>query len=263
MTSRQSRSSSIPIPRSASATSGRPFTAAVRPRISSAVNSVHRAVDDYRNLSVAGVRGSSSLATSSPVRTTARSFTHTPSMPTRTSPHYLTAFEPRVIRAETSRSGDNPCLPSTSTSPSRTRRPSGAEIKPPTAQRQPITQSSPTPPPPSSAFLRPAYLEHSALRHLLQTEGSSSPLPARTSGDIQLAVQRPRASSPQSDSDEESTVSPPRETPPTPFFSHYPILRLPTRWSDQVRHPSLSVSGDGRELTYQGLHFCFITKLDI
>lgn len=31
-----------------------------------------------------------------------------------------------------------------------------------------------------------------------------------------------------------------------------PVLRLPTRWSEQDRHPPLSVSQDGRELTFMG-----------
>ena len=32
------------------------------------------------------------------------------------------------------------------------------------------------------------------------------------------------------------------------------MLKLPTRWSEQVRHQSLSVSGDGRELTFNGAY---------
>jgi hypothetical protein len=30
------------------------------------------------------------------------------------------------------------------------------------------------------------------------------------------------------------------------------LLRLPTRWSEQYRCSMLSVSADGRDLTYQG-----------
>jgi hypothetical protein len=30
------------------------------------------------------------------------------------------------------------------------------------------------------------------------------------------------------------------------------LLRLPTRWSEEYRSPMLSVSTDGRDLTYQG-----------
>jgi hypothetical protein len=30
------------------------------------------------------------------------------------------------------------------------------------------------------------------------------------------------------------------------------MIKLPTRWSQEVRHSSLSVSSDGRELTFNG-----------
>jgi Ran-binding protein 9/10 len=36
------------------------------------------------------------------------------------------------------------------------------------------------------------------------------------------------------------------------------MMKLPTRWSQEVRHPSLSVSTDGRELTFNGLYSTFI-----
>jgi hypothetical protein len=67
--------------------------------------------------------------------------------------------------------------------------------------------------------------------------------------------------------DAESTVaSPSPGRPPTPpasatakspnetvtLVSSSPVFRLPTRWSEQDRHTFLSVSSDGRELTYQG-----------
>ena len=34
-------------------------------------------------------------------------------------------------------------------------------------------------------------------------------------------------------------------------------LKLPTRWSERIRHPSLSVSPDGRELTFNGIYHPF------
>lgn len=34
-------------------------------------------------------------------------------------------------------------------------------------------------------------------------------------------------------------------------------LKLPTRWSEQDRHQNLSVSPDGRDLTYHGWIFSF------
>ena len=250
MTSRQTRSPSIPIPRSTSATPGRPFTPIIRPRISSAGTSIHRAVDEYRSLSVAGMRGSSSLATSSPMRMTTRSFAHSSGMPNRISPRSLTVFEPRVIR-DTSRTTDNLCASSSSTSPSRNRRPSTAETKISSTQK-PSVAYPPTPTPAPNTFPRPAYLEHSALRHLLQTDSPPNLPLLRTNGEVQFSATRARAPSTPTDSDDESNVSLPQEVPPAPLFSHYPILRLPTRWSEKYRHPSLSISSDGRELSFQG-----------
>lgn len=84
------------------------------------------------------------------------------------------------------------------------------------------------------------------------------------------------------DSDEESTVSVPPSVPPSqpPQPTRVPlgrvgrtgvarggagggeqaadVMKLPTRWSQEVRHPSLSVSTDGRELTFNGLYSSFI-----
>ncbi|KAK0208025.1 concanavalin A-like lectin/glucanase domain-containing protein, partial [Desarmillaria ectypa] len=55
------------------------------------------------------------------------------------------------------------------------------------------------------------------------------------------------------DSDDDSTASPPpRENPTASLPAVDQVLRLPTRWSEEVRHQSLNVSADGRELSYQG-----------
>ncbi|KAK0465641.1 concanavalin A-like lectin/glucanase domain-containing protein, partial [Armillaria novae-zelandiae] len=55
------------------------------------------------------------------------------------------------------------------------------------------------------------------------------------------------------DSDDDSTASPPpRENPAPSLPAVDQVLRLPTRWSEEVRHQSLNVSADGRELSYQG-----------
>lgn len=112
----------------------------------------------------------------------------------------------------------------------------------------------------SAPFPRPAYLDHSALRHLLQTDApfqpsSSSKLDpaART----EYAGGRRRAQrSPSFDSDEEDTI-PPSEMSSRQQQENNPLmssalLRLPTRWSEEYRSPMLSVSADGRDLTYQG-----------
>jgi len=250
MASRQPRSSGVSTP---SVTSGRSYPAVVRPRTSGALSLVHRAAADYRNLSVTGIRGSSSLATTSPIRAT-RSGTHTSALSNRTSPRSLTTFEPRVIRAETSQNSDSPCAPSSSTPPTRTQRSGGSDSKFSTVQSS-SAGPRPSTPPPSNTFPRPSYLEHSSLRDFLQPEALSDALPSpplRTVGEAQFNVTRRRASPSQLDSDDEGTFSPPREASLPPYFSHYPILRLPTRWSDQTRHLLLSISSDGRELSYQG-----------
>ncbi|TDL28944.1 SPRY-domain-containing protein [Rickenella mellea] len=65
-----------------------------------------------------------------------------------------------------------------------------------------------------------------------------------------------RAFTPTSDSDEDSETSRDRTSagyvPSSPFVSAQPILRLPTRWSEQDRHASITVSVDGRELHFHG-----------
>lgn len=76
------------------------------------------------------------------------------------------------------------------------------------------------------------------------------------------------------DSEEESTIaspppglpSPPTSAPAKPMsetvslVSSSPVFRLPTRWSEQDRHTYLSVSADGRELTYHGKYLSFFDK---
>jgi len=198
---------------------------------------------------------------------------------------------PRIIRANNA--SDSPtaqspsasrtdvaCTPPLSNSPTRTRRASAG----PLSLRQSnlhrpgshthTTLSSPhlalhqTPPP----FPRPPYLDHSSLRHLLQTELSPNLPPSRyTQSTIYPFVPRPQHTlvTPAliDDSDAESTIaSPPPGLPPSPptsasakppsetvtLVSSSPVFRLPTRWSEQDRHTYLSVSADGRELTYHG-----------
>ncbi|KAJ7139527.1 hypothetical protein C8R44DRAFT_764701 [Mycena epipterygia] len=257
MSTRQSRSASIPIPRSSSSTSPArniesvisiPFTASYtappRPRLASAQAipiSQHRSGDDNRT-SVRGVRNSASSI--SPTRPSARSLTHSsPSIPVRSSPR-SNGFEPRVIRGDSSRSVDPACLPSSSSSLPRTRRPSATGPRAPSSHRTLSGPLSPPSPPRSTSFARPAYLEHSALRHILQTEAPPSLPPSR-----KAALSR-RSSSPPSDSDDEGSP-PPRRLTPT-LDSSPQVLNLPTRWSERYRHELLSISSDGRDITYQG-----------
>lgn len=258
MSTRQSRSASIPIPRSSSSTSPArniesvisipftaPYTAPPRPRLATAqaIPIVHhRSGDDPR----AGVRGvrNSIAASISPTRPSARSLTlPSPSLPVRSSPR-SNGFEPRVIRADSPRSVDPSCLPSSSSSLPRTRRASATGPRTPSSQRT-LSGSLPQPSPPRpTSFTRPAYLEHSALRHLLQTEAPPALPPSRKAGPSR------RPLTPSSDSEDDGSPPPRRLTPsvnPSPQ-----VLNLPTRWSERYRHELLSISADGRDVTYQG-----------
>ncbi|KAJ6519276.1 concanavalin A-like lectin/glucanase domain-containing protein [Mycena sanguinolenta] len=87
-------------------------------------------------------------------------------------------------------------------------------------------------------------LEHSALRHLLQTEASPSPPPSRKAGPSR------RSLTPSTDSDDDGSP-PPRQIIPAVNASPQ-VLHLPTRWSERYRHELLSISPDGRDVTYQG-----------
>jgi hypothetical protein len=269
--SRHGRSSSIPIPRSTSSTSPSrniesvisiPFSpgSTRRPRLSGVTQGASLSGDHRGTGTSHGVRGSSSVATSPPTRFTARSLTLMSAMRPTGSPRSPSTFEPRVIRADTSRNTGNPCLPSSSTS-TRPRRSSATGIRASNAQRRSGSRSAAPPASPIS-FPRPAYLEHSSLRHFLQTESPPN-IPSRKSaessniGDVHNFIGRAHYSmSPPTDSDDDSNVSPPRDVAPILQSIAVPssdiILRLPTRWSYQIRHPSLSVSSDGRELTFHG-----------
>ncbi|KAL4257246.1 B30.2/SPRY domain-containing protein [Pleurotus pulmonarius] len=104
-----------------------------------------------------------------------------------------------------------------------------------------------------SSFARPAYLELSALRHLLQTEEPPR-LPVRKVESVVPSGASPSPYAALSESDEESDGTPPRDvratSRPRPPSSAYTVL--PSRWSEETRHPSLTVSAEGRELTFQG-----------
>ncbi|KAF8213685.1 hypothetical protein K438DRAFT_1707519 [Mycena galopus ATCC 62051] len=255
MSMRQSRSASIPIPRSSSSTSPArniesvisiPFTASYtappRPRLATAQAipiSQHRSGDDPR----AGVRGvRNSAPSTSPTRPSARSFTHSsPSIPVRSAPRSH-GFEPRVIRADSPRSIDPTSLPSSSLP--RARKPSATGLPAPSSHRTVSGPLPPASPPRPTSFTRPAYLEHSALRHLLQTEAPPSPPPSRKAGPSR------RSLTPSTDSDDDGSP-PPRRVVPTANPSPQ-VLQLPTRWSECYRHELLSISPDGRDVTYQG-----------
>ncbi|KAG0699738.1 hypothetical protein DFH29DRAFT_808594 [Suillus ampliporus] len=194
------------------------------------------------------------VASSPPTRSTGRSFTQPTSSllssTGSTSAHIY--YEPRVIRVDTA------CPTS---SPSRARRSSVAGVRAPSAQRPAMAHTSTGPLPINSApFPRPAYLDHSALRHLLQTD-TPSQLPSFPKLDSGVRTDygggRRRAQrTPSPDSEEEDMTPPgdlssrqPQETNPSMSSA---LLHLPTRWSEEYRSTLLSVSADGRDLTYQG-----------
>ena len=188
-------------------------------------------------------------------------------------------FEPRVIRPPGVSRGS--CV-DISLPPSATRNQRAITSITPTAtplsQRtgsltsSQVSSHQSVSPLPGVPFQRPAYLEHTSLKHLLQTEFPPLLPPGRYGNDVSLPDddQSPRnvtlpfsrrRRTPLIESDDEDPFTPSRELAPS--VSTYPpggntlspVLRLPTRWSDQDRHLSLSVSSDGRELTFVG-KFC-------
>ncbi|KAF9493903.1 SPRY-domain-containing protein [Pleurotus eryngii] len=104
-----------------------------------------------------------------------------------------------------------------------------------------------------SNFARPAYLELSALRHLLHTEEPLS-LPARKVESVTPGGASPSPYAALSESDEESDGTPPRDVRATSRRRAPPSTYtvLPSRWSEETRHQSLTVSAEGRELTFHG-----------
>lgn len=260
MSSRPSRSSSIPVPPRGGISPGRNIESVISIPFAPSPQSRPRLVNPgwpqrSPTTGISSIRGSSSMAVASspPMRSTARSFSQPSSAllsgTGATAAHAY--YEPRVIRIDTT------CPTS---SPSRVRRPSATGVRAPSAQRPAMAHSS-AGPTDSAPFPRPAYLDHSALRHLLQTDTpsqlSSSLKPDLAAARTEYAGGRRRSQrSPGSDSDEEDTIPPgetsSRKQQENSSLMSSALLRLPTRWSEQYRCSMLSVSADGRDLTYQG-----------
>ncbi|KAL7285967.1 hypothetical protein ACG7TL_001082 [Trametes sanguinea] len=191
-------------------------------------------------------------------------------------------FEPRIIRATTSPtpSRDPACNApySPSTSPVRPRRLSAgvrsqSAVSATNLGHRASTSTIHATHTTTQGFPRPAYLEYSSMRDMLHTEPAPSTLtPVTRPAPYAVSSQDSRSSvspappsipypyfrrelSPVGDSDDESIATPP---PPQPaigavtVLSTNTVLMLPTRWSEQDRMPSLSVSLDGRELTFTG-----------
>ncbi|KAI6005020.1 hypothetical protein F5J12DRAFT_742896 [Pisolithus orientalis] len=267
MSNRPSRSSSIPVRATITSSPARNIESVIsmpssistgqpRPRVMTQAWSPRTAsVGEQRSLGASYVvRRNNTVASSLPTRTGALPLAHSVSSGRGTTAPYPT-YEPRVIRADGARNADATCPSSSSVSP-RARRPSGAgPSRAPSTQRSSApyltTSSEPVP------FPRPAYLEHSALRDLLQTEAPSllPPCGSQTTTRVDSSSSGSRSRrSPSVDSDEEDS-SPPRElrkSPPPVVSASLPALLLPTRWCDEYRNALLSVSGDGRDLVYQG-----------
>ncbi|KAI0344287.1 SPRY-domain-containing protein [Trametopsis cervina] len=283
MASRQTRSASISIPanavRNIEDVIGIPFNVVPgpRPRLASSASRTAATASPERPLI------GRSAAPISPVRSLSGGYaaalgrgpaSHSPPVP---------VFEPRIIRptATPGHTADPSCVPASLTRarrPSIPRLPTGpAPISASSMGRTPAPLQTPqvaaTAAPQAPPFQRPAYLEQSALRDLLYTDAppsrSSNPLTSELAhhGHTSWVSSPPpapypylrRDTTPLVDTDDDSTASPPppslRGTPapaPPSALLTTPVLRLPTRWNEQDRHPSLTVSSDGRELTFFG-----------
>ena len=257
MNTRPSRSSSIPIPRSSSSSgSSRNIESLISiPQYSSSSRPQRYNVErpqppSHALRSTSGSNNQSASPTRNPRSASI-------SVPGRNSTQG--SFEPRIIRGsgtEIQPSPGSECptpsQPQQSTSHSQMRRASMTSIR--TSNKSMITQliARPT----SVIFSRPAYLEYSSLRHLLQAEGPVSPVSSRRTDPSPGARSQPYSSamSPSSDIDDDSNATPPRDlralSAPLPLAIQDTPFRLPTRWGDH--HPHLSLSLDGRELTYEG-----------
>lgn len=254
MSSRPSRSSSIPIPRNAStSSSSRNIESVISiPFIPSSRHQPPTSPTNITGRSVPDVRRVASHATRS-VSTTSNQLSTSPSTSTLRSTSRVSTFEPRVVRGSPH---DHPHDAETSTT----------SISPSQARRSSLTTRSSGPPRPvvpqhifaktPVSFARPSYLEFCAMRQLLQTDPLPGPIPSRKASSISNT--RPQIYAPSySPSDEDDGVQTPplipRSVPAaTPAPPRQKIL-LPSRWSELDRHPNLTLGHDGREVSYTGL----------
>lgn len=276
MSTRQSRSASITIP---SSTVARSLESVIpmsfnpnptpRPRLTSGTSA---SLGLTRNVHSPARSLSTSYASAIAALPRGRT-----SGPAQTTPAPI--FEPRIIRATPSPnpSRDPGCNSpySPSASPTRPRRLSSGVRSQSALGTTVASHRAPVPMPlnhtTTSGFPRPAYLDYSALRDMLHTEPTPStlslgPRPPTyvASGHDARATASPappvipypylrRELTPVVDSDDESIATPPPHTMgAVAMISTNTMLMLPTRWSEQDRAPSLSVSLDGRELTFTG-----------
>ncbi|KAH9855764.1 SPRY-domain-containing protein [Lenzites betulinus] len=278
MSTRPSRSASIPIPTSSTARSLEsviPMSFSPTPASRQRLSSIPTPASLGPGRGAPPISRSVSASYSSALSAVPRG---RPAGPAQAS---VPVFEPRIIRATTSPtpSRDPACNSpySPSSSPVRPRRLSSgvrsqSVVSPGSLAPRSVlsTHASQT----SQGFPRPTYLEYSSLREMLHTELGPSPstqaarpathsvasTDSRSSASpAPPAIPYPyfrRELSPVGDSDDESVATP---SPPQPaslgavnVLSTSTILMLPTRWSEQDRTPSLSISYDGRDLTFTG-----------
>ncbi|KAG9101456.1 hypothetical protein FRC06_003016 [Ceratobasidium sp. 370] len=152
-------------------------------------------------------------------------------------------FQPRIVTGTLPResTGWGP----SSRSPSRMRRPSTSLLAPLSPQHHPEIVSA-------APMQRPAYLDQSALRRFLQPDSRG---PEHT---IEPTARGSSAApSFTSDSDDDFGIRETRGTPTpeprldtTPSLQRDGVIRVPTRWNADDKHPSLVLSSDGREVRY-------------
>lgn len=165
-------------------------------------------------------------------------------------------YEPRIIRASNPTPTDR-CLQPPATTHGR-RASASAHPARSATRSSPATQAdAPAQVVTTDTFPRPAYLDHSTFRGLLHTD-PSSPLPRR---DAHTPARTPSSSAgstmtPSTDSDDDYSTPPRRATAPTPQpapAQPQAVFTLPTRWSVTDRSNHLTISPDGRDLTYTGM----------
>lgn len=196
---------------------------------------------------------SSSFATSPP--SLVRSVPRASLSSSRGSPRV--PYEPRIVRASHPATADRCLQPPVSTT--HARRASTSPHQARSATRSSANTQADAPPlvVTTDTFPRPAYLDHSTFRDLLHTDPSCSSLRRDAST---LARTTPASSvastmTPSTDSDDDHSTPPRRTVATTPLpapLQPQAVFSLPTRWSVTDRSNHLTISQDGRDLTYTG-----------
>ncbi|EJD55405.1 SPRY-domain-containing protein [Auricularia subglabra TFB-10046 SS5] len=196
--------------------------------------------------------------------------THPPGWQPPASRSVSATFVPQVVRGTIDRdpSGSVASAASPARSPTRVRRPTSVVLGSPRR----VPSAAPSTPAALAAvatsFPQPPYLRESAMRHLIQSDASPAPLPNRQRLDAlnigssapPLAASSLRSirdtsvgrDSESDDEDSQPASKPVHRPPPLTHLPPEQMLPLPTRWSESDRCPALTVSPDGRDLTFHG-----------